>query len=154
MRSSFCKCLPSFWLAQQRHTGTVSGCHYHAAVTDAVGADVRSALAGQRVFVLPVCWAANSGDLTQLAYIFPASLDALCFSWVGRSADHGQRVGVAGAEGLECKSQPFRQIALLTSPGSLHSLAGDMNRSLLPLVSSTVARVCWSFGKGDKASEI
>lgn len=46
MRSSFCKCLPSFRLARRRRTGTVSGCHYRAAVTDADGAEAESAPQG------------------------------------------------------------------------------------------------------------
>lgn len=46
MMSSFCKCQHSFWLAQCRWTGTVSGYHYHAAVTDVHGAEVKSAPRG------------------------------------------------------------------------------------------------------------
>lgn len=145
MRSSFCKCLRSSWLAQQRQTSVVSGCRYCAVVTDADGAEVKPALQG--VFMLPTCQAAHPGDRPQLAYIFPAALDTLCVNWVGRSADRGQRVGAAGAEGLERKSQPCRQITLSSSCGSLHSPSGDMNRSsllcnlLLLVMSSTIAQV-------------
>lgn len=46
MTSSFCKCLLSFWLAQCRWIGTVSGYHCRVAVTDVHGAEVKSAPQG------------------------------------------------------------------------------------------------------------
>lgn len=116
--------------------------------------------AGRRAFVPPACRATDSGDWPQLAYVFPAPLDALCLNWMGGSADRGWHVRAAGAEGRERKSRPSRQIALSTSPGSLRGSAGDANRgtllcSVLSLVvSSKVARAYRNFGKGGEACEI
>ena len=128
-RSSSCKCLPSFRLARQRWTGTVSGCCHPAAVTDVDGAEVKSAPQSSLCLCCQRAGLPIPHDWPQLAYIFPAPLDALCFNWMGRSADRGRCVGAAGAEGLERKSRPSRQIALSASPGSLHSPAGHTNRS-------------------------
>jgi len=73
-------------------------CPHRSAITDGgqCGGDVCSA--GWCVFVLQVCWAANTSDQLQFACLFPASLYGACFNWMGRSA---RLCGVQGQERLD-----------------------------------------------------